>query len=129
MDRVGVDRRRSPAARLSRSPSAPGYVIDYQFVVELNSPAGVPFGGYRLTLGSPVSSGRLVPLDANLMPLDTSQGPALDRIKYWRVERLGPRRTHPGSELLAAFGTVNTPGDAGGWRPSPALHLAALRAG
>jgi hypothetical protein len=94
-----------------------GYVTNYEFVVELNSPASIPFGGYKLTLGSPVSTGHLVPLDANLKPLDTSTPPAPELVKYWSVERaiLGGRV--PASELLAAAGTLFTPGDAGGTRP------------
>ena len=98
-----------------------GYVTNYQFVVELNGSASVPFAGYRLTLGSPISSGRLVPLDANLMPVDTSQGPALERIKHWRIDQAVMAGRVPASEVLAAMGTVNTPGETaaeGPGRPS-----------
>ncbi len=102
-----------------------GYVIDYQFVAELNGPATIPFGNYRLTLGSPVSTGKLVPLDANLMPIDTSKGPQLDLVKYWRVENAVLGGRVPVSELLAAAGTVNTPGDAGGG-PKPPLCTGSL---
>jgi hypothetical protein len=94
-----------------------GYVTNYHFVVELDNPASIPFGGYRLTLGSPISSGRLVPLDANFMPIDTSQGPALDRIKYWSVEDAVLGGRIPASELLAAMGTVASLGNDGGTRP------------
>lgn len=97
-----------------------GYVTNYQFVVELNSPASVPFGGYRLTLGSPISRGRLVPLNDKLEVVDTSNGPALDQIKHWRIDDSVIAGRVPVSELLAALGTVNTPGDAGGG-PKPPL--------
>jgi hypothetical protein len=102
-----------------------GYVRDYRFVVELNNPAILPFGGYRLTIGSPVSSGKLVPLDDKLMPIDTSNGPALDRIKYWRVDEAVLAGRIPASELVAAIGTVNTPGDAGAG-PKPPLCTSPL---
>jgi hypothetical protein len=94
-----------------------GYVTNYEFVVELNSPASIPFGGYRLTLGSPVSTGHLVPLDANLMPLDTSNPASVDLAKYWRIERSVIGGRVPASELLGALGTVFAPGDAGGPKP------------
>ncbi len=94
-----------------------GYVTNYQFVVELNNPAMVPFAGYRLALGSPVSSGRLVPLDSTLAPVDTSQGPALERIKYWRAENAVLSGRIPVSDLLAAVGTISTPGDSGPAKP------------
>jgi hypothetical protein len=94
-----------------------GYVVGFRFVVELKGAASVPFGGYRLTLGSPIASGRLVPLDENLVPVDTSQGPALDRIKHWRIEDSVLSGRIPASELLAAAGTIFASGDAGGPRP------------
>jgi hypothetical protein len=102
-----------------------GYVTNYQFVVELNGPASVPFGAYRLTLGSPVATGRLVPLDANAMPLDTSKPIEPTTIKYWRVENAVLGGRVPASELLAAAGTVNTPGDSGAG-PKPPLCTSAL---
>lgn len=102
-----------------------GYVTNYEFVVELNSPASVPFGGYRLTLGSPVSRGRLVPLDDKLVPLDTSRAIVPATIKYWRVEDSVIGGRIPASELLAAIGTVSTPGDAGGG-PKPPLCTSPL---
>lgn len=85
-----------------------GYVTNYQFVVELNNPATVPFAAYRLGIGSPITSGHLVPLDAMQMPVDTSAGPALDRIKYWRVEKAVLSGRIPVSDLLAAVGTITT---------------------
>ncbi|MDB4937436.1 MAG: hypothetical protein JWP87_4408 [Labilithrix sp.] len=91
-----------------------GYVGNYRFVVELNNPAIVPFGTYRLTIGSPIWTGRLVPLDDKLVPIDTSAGPGLDRIKYWRLEDAVLAGRIPAAELLAAVGTVDTPGDADG---------------
>lgn len=95
-----------------------GYVTNYQFVVELNNPATVPFAGYRLGLGSPISSGHLVPLDATLTPIDTSAGPALDRIKYWRIEKAVISGRIPVSDLLAAVGTIQTStGDSGPTKP------------
>ncbi len=91
-----------------------GYVTNYQFVVELNNPATVPFASYRLAIGSPISSGHLVPLDAMSMPIDTSAGPALDRVKYWRMEKAVLAGRIPVSDLLAAVGTIVTSsGDAG----------------
>lgn len=100
-----------------------GYVTNYEFVVELNGPASIPFGGYKLTLGSPVSTGHLVPLDGTLAPIDTSNPAAGDLAKYWRIERsvLGGRV--PASELLAAMGTLFAPGDAGGKAPLCASPL------
>jgi hypothetical protein len=95
-----------------------GYVSNYQFVVELNNPATIPFASYRLAIGSPISSGHLVPLDATLMPVDTSAGPALDRIKYWRVEKAVISGRIPVTDLLAAVGTIVTSlGDSGATKP------------
>jgi len=102
-----------------------GYVTNYQFVVELNSPGSLPFGAYHLTLGSPVSSGRLVPLDANLKPVDTSKGPGLELIKHWRIEDAVIGGRIPASELLAAAGTLFTPGDSGAG-PKPPLCASPL---
>ena len=96
-----------------------GYVSNYEFVVELNNPAAVPFAGYRLPLGSPVSAGHLVPLDAMLNPIDTSAGPALDRIKYWRVDKAVIAGRIPMTELLAAVGTIITPAAEGGAAKPP----------
>jgi len=92
-----------------------GYVTNYQFVVRLSGTISVPFAGYRLSLGSPVSSGRLMPLDANLQPLSTTGGgPPKEQIAFWRLDDgiLGGRV--PVSEMLAAIGTINTPGAPGG---------------
>lgn len=105
-----------------------GYVTNYEFVVALNSPASIPFGGYKLTLGSPVSAGHLVPLDASFMPVDTSKGPALDLVKYWRVEQAVLGGRVPASELLAAAGTLFQPGDAGGGPKSPLCETAVFEA-
>ncbi len=96
-----------------------GYVTNYQFVVELNNPATVPFAGYRLAIGSPISSGRLVPLDAMLNPVDTSVGPALDKIKYWRVEKAVLSGRIPVTDLLAAVGTIVTSANDGGATKPP----------
>jgi hypothetical protein len=104
-----------------------GYVTNHQFVVELNGPVTVPFAGYQLTMGSPVASGRLVPLDANLMPVDVSSGAAIGLVKYWRAEQATLGGRVPSSELLAAAGTLYDPsggGDAGG--PKRAICQGAL---
>ncbi len=91
-----------------------GYVTNYEFVVELNNPATVPFAGYRLALGSPVSAGHLVPLDATLNPIDTSTNPAVGSIKYWRVEKAVIAGRIPATDLLAAVGTIITSAADGG---------------
>jgi hypothetical protein len=102
-----------------------GYVNNYRFVVELNNAASVPFGNYKLTVGSPISSGRLVPLDDKLMPVDTATEAGLARTKYWRIEDAVLAGRIPAAELIAAVGTVNTPGDAGGG-PKPPLCTSPL---
>jgi hypothetical protein len=97
-----------------------GYVSNYRFVVRFTGVASVPFAGYRLSIGSPVSSGRLVPLDGNLQPLDTSAGaPPKDKIAFWRLDEGILAGRIPVTELLAAVGTVNAPGGDGG----PGAHL------
>jgi len=103
-----------------------GYVTNYEFVVELNNPATVPFAGYRLPVGSPISTGHLVPLDATLTPVDTSAGPALDRIKYWRVEKAVISGRIPVNDLLAAVGTIVTSGPDGGPAKAPLCTSAAF---
>jgi hypothetical protein len=98
-----------------------GYVTEYQFVIdEYRGAASIPFGAYKLSLGSPVAAGRLVPLDGNLNPVDTSQPDVVARTKYWRVDDGVLSGRIRASDVLAAFGTVNTPGDAGG-APKPPL--------
>jgi len=92
-----------------------GYVNNYRFVVRFTGQAGVPFAGYRLALGSPVSSGLLVPLDVNLQPLDTAAGPPpKDQVAFWRLDEGIIAGRVPVSELLAAIGTVAAPGGDGG---------------
>jgi hypothetical protein len=92
-----------------------GYVNDYQLVVQLKGTAAIPFASYPLSIGAPISSGRLVPLDDAFAPLDTSKKLDPAGIKHWRVEGLLLGGRVPISGLLAAMGTVNTPGaDAGG---------------
>ena len=115
----------NPGGNIVPKSVGAGYVTNYEFVVELDSPARVPFGGYRLTLGSPISRGRLVPLDDKLAPLDTSKAIVPATIKYWRVEDSVIGGRVPASELLAAMGTVNTPGDSGAG-PKPPLCTSPL---
>ncbi len=92
-----------------------GYVSNYRFVVRLSGTAGVPFAGYRLALDAPISSGRLVPLDANLQVLDTSAGPPpKNLIAFWRLDDGVLAGRIAVSELLAAIGTVGVPGGDGG---------------
>jgi hypothetical protein len=92
-----------------------GYVSNYRFVVRFSGAAAVPFAGYRLSLGSPVSSGLLVPLGPDLQPLDTKAGPPpKDQIAFWRLDNGMLAGRIPVSDLLAAVGTVNTPGGDGG---------------
>lgn len=96
-----------------------GYVSNYRFVTTFNGVVGIPFGSYRLALGSPVYQGRFVPLDENRQPLEPTPDLGPDRIKAWRAVdgNLGGRIQI--SELLAALGTVNTPGtDSGGNPPT-----------
>jgi hypothetical protein len=87
-----------------------GYVNNYQLVVQIKGTASIPFASYQLAIGAPISSGRLVPLDERFNPLDTSKTLEPSVVKHWRIEDslLGGRV--PASGMLAAMGTVNTPG-------------------
>lgn len=96
-----------------------GYVTDYRFVTTFNGVATIPFAGYDLAVGSPVSSGRLVPLDDNQQPLDTTQNPSPDRIKFWRIEEATLSGRIPVSDLLAALGTIDVSDQDAGSTPLP----------
>jgi hypothetical protein len=110
-------------------PKAVGaaYVSNYRFVVRLNGVASIPFAGYRLEISSPVTSGLLVPLDAQQQPIDTRTNPEPSTIKHWRLAEtvLGGRIA--ASELLGALGTAVTPGvDAGPGVKVPPLCTSSL---
>jgi len=88
-----------------------GYVTNYRFVVSLLGAADVPFAGYRLALGSAISTGLLVPLGPQLTPLDTSAGPPpRDQIAFWRLDDGVIAGRVPTNEVLAAVGILNDPG-------------------
>jgi hypothetical protein len=92
-----------------------GYVSNYTFVAHLNGVAAIPFAGYHLAIGAPIMSGRLVPLDDQLQPIDTRTNPAPSAIKHWRIVDAVLAGRIPAPELLAALGTAAAPGsDAGG---------------
>jgi len=91
-----------------------GYVADYQLVVKFDGLAVIPFGAYRLSIGSPVMTGRLVPLDATMSPIDVATNPSKADIAAWRVEDGVIAGRLPINDMLAAMGTLVAPGsDAG----------------
>jgi hypothetical protein len=89
-----------------------GYVNNYTFVVKFDGTANVPFASYHLSIGSPIATGRLVPLDANQQPLDPAKtsGP----VPFWRIENGVVAGRIPTNEMLAAVGVLVQPGSDGG---------------
>jgi hypothetical protein len=103
----------TPSSATSFVPKAVGngYVTNYQLVTALTRGAlTIPFGAYHLSIGSPVSSGRLVPLDAARRPLDTTRPVDPGLVKAWRLAGGTVAGRIPLAELLAAVGAVSMPG-------------------
>lgn len=91
-----------------------GYVADYKLVVRLETgTTGLPFGPSRLELGSPETVMALVPLDENLQPRDKSRAPTIAEKRLWRIESGVLAGRLPARDLLAAAGTIPTPGSGG----------------
>ncbi len=98
---------------------ATGYVRDYNLVVETRAAALLYFGSTTLEMGSPLATGRLVPLDVNLKPRDPSVPPTPAEKGLYRLDdgifsgRIGAR------DLLAAVGTAKVPRSTGRLCNSP----------
>lgn len=91
-----------------------GYVADHTLVVKLVSgTASLPFSGTHLDLGSPIGVMKLVPLDESLMPRDPSRPPTDAEKRLWRVEKGTLAGRLPARDLLAAAGSIVTPGGGG----------------
>ncbi|AKV03247.1 hypothetical protein AKJ09_09910 [Labilithrix luteola] len=66
---------------------ANGYVRNYQFVVTLPATVRIPFGPTPLEFGTPIVTGKLVPLAEDMTPRPADQAPKTDREKrYFKVE-------------------------------------------
>jgi hypothetical protein len=105
-----------PQATLGFQPIATGtgYVADYKVIVRVEfGTTTVPFGAGGLEMGSPEAVIDLVPLDENLQPRDKSRPPTPLERRLWRVPKGVLAGRLPAPSLLAAAGTIPTPGTMG----------------
>lgn len=85
------------------------HVTDYSLVVELNYAVGVPFGDIVMTMGSPVSVGKLVPLDKDMKPRDPNVAPTSEERTLWRLDDGLISGRVAATDMLAAAGAAYTP--------------------
>lgn len=92
---------------------ATGYVKDYRLVVETRAAALLYFGSTTLEMGSPLATGKLVPLDVNLKPRDPAKPPTPQERGLFRLEEGVFAGRIAARDLLAAVGTAKAPRSSG----------------
>jgi hypothetical protein len=100
-------------APLGFTPTATGtgYVADYKLVVRLETgTTSIPFGGAALAMGSPEGVMTLVPLGEDLQPRDPARPPTDAEKRLWRIKEGTLTGRLPARDLLAAAGSIPTPG-------------------
>ncbi len=87
------------------------YVRDYQLVARFNGAAPLPFNDEStIRFGSPVLTGRLVPLDETLAPRDPARAPTEKEKRLFRIEGGVLAGRVLASDLLATLGTYTKVG-------------------
>lgn len=87
-----------------------GYVTNWQLVVKVDGETRLPFTGYDLRVGSPLTVGTLVAVDKNLEPRDAAaptNDPEIQRL--WRVQNGTFAGRVPSNDLLAVIGIIQSP--------------------
>jgi hypothetical protein len=110
---VSVDTVDQSGSRFQPKIIGAGYVSNYTFVTSFQSNATIPFGGSQISLGSPLATGRLVPLDANQLPIDVTKKP-VPAATFWRIEDGVLAGRVALTQILAAIGSGASPGRDGG---------------
>ncbi|AKV01812.1 hypothetical protein AKJ09_08475 [Labilithrix luteola] len=87
----------------------PGHVTDYSLVVELDLSVGVPFGDIVLAMGSPVSVGKLVPLDKDMKPRDPNVPATPEEQTLWRLDDGIIAGRVAATDMLSAAGAAFSP--------------------
>ncbi|AKV02501.1 hypothetical protein AKJ09_09164 [Labilithrix luteola] len=90
---------------------ANGYVNNYRFVVNLPATARVPLGPVPLEVGTPIITGKLIPLDENLNPRPPGDPPATEKQKrLYKVEEGQLVGRMVVQSLLATLGAADVSG-------------------
>lgn len=115
-----------PGALVGGFPPSPaqGYVTEGKLIVQLDRSTSFLFAGASLELGSPIASGRLIPLGEDLKDRDPKEAPRTEREKrLWRFADGIIAGRVAATDILSTAGQIVAPGGTGLGPDGGNLHL------